>query len=482
VTARLALLLLSVSSVLLFLYGANLIHLTARSFRTRRRPTPPPRDLATVVVQLPIFNERFVVDRVIDAAASLDWPAERLEVQVLDDSDDVTADIAAASVARWRARGVRISHVRRADRSGYKAGALAHGLNLSGADFVAIFDADFVPPPHFLRQTMGAFDDPRVGFVQARWSHLNERAGWLTRAQALFIDFHFLVEQPVRAAGFFTNFTGTAGVWRRRAIEEAGGWSAATLTEDLDLSYRAQLAGWRAAYVQGTTVPQELPTTVNAYRRQQARWATGSFQCALRLLGRVLLSSEPAGRKLQAAIHLCSYGVGPLMLLQVACYPLLITTGAAQHGQVNPLLLLNVMSVVPIIALSTAQARRGSAWWMPAAALTCQLVGAGLSLTCLAALGSAFRPGGEFRRTPKYRADGGRPAGSCVYRTADTFFLYELAAGLACALLTLFSLAHGEWLMGFYAALIGGGLLVFGTASMCEGIGLWRLRLRVEVA
>src|SRR6202023_3527509 len=197
------------------------------------------------------------------------------------------------------------------------AGALAHGLSLTTAPFIAIFDADFVPPRDFLRRMIGAFDDPHVGFAQARWGHLDEGYSWFTRLQALVVDFHFLVEQAVRSSrGYFTNFTGTAGVWRRAAIEDSGGWSAATLTEDLDLSYRAQLKGWRSAYIEDLVVPEELPVSIDAYRRQQSRWATGSFQSAFLLLGPVMRSDNRRAVKLQAAVHLLAYAVGPLMLIQ----------------------------------------------------------------------------------------------------------------------------------------------------------------------
>ena len=320
--------LLTLTSVLLFAFGANLLIMSARALRLHpSMPGAVPPGLEPMVcVQLPVYNERYVVERAIEAAASLDWPRARLQIQVLDDSDDGTVQIAAREVGRWRRRGTDITHVCRGTRAGYKAGALAHGMSLTSAPFIAVFDADFVPPPGFLRALMGAFDDPRAGFAQARWGHLNEGYSLLTRLQALTIDFHFLVEQAARSAsGYFTNFTGTAGIWRREAIEEAGGWSARTLTEDLDLSYRAQLAGWRPAYVEGLVVPEELPVSIDAYRRQQARWATGSFQCAIRLLGPVMRRPGISGAvRFQAVMHLLAYGVGPLMLVQLACYPLLL--------------------------------------------------------------------------------------------------------------------------------------------------------------
>lgn len=239
---------LVITSLALFAFGLNLLYLTWRATRIRPRKShliavgAEPR----LCIQIPIYNERYVAERVIDAVCELDWPRTLVEVQVLDDSDDETSSIVARRAAHWRRRGITVTHVRRGSREGFKAGALAHGMTLTDSPFIAIFDADFVPPRDFLRRTLAVFDDPTVGFAQARWGHLDEGYSWFTRLQALAIDFHFLVEQAVRSAdGYFTNFTGTAGVWRRAAIEDAGGWSAATLTEDLDLSYRAQLRGWR---------------------------------------------------------------------------------------------------------------------------------------------------------------------------------------------------------------------------------------------
>ena len=323
--------LLAATSVLLLGFGANLLYLTwhAARLKSPRQPPAGHGDEPLVCVQIPVYNERYVARRVIDAVCALEWPRDRFEVQILDDSDDDTVAIVAGRAARWSRRGVSISHVRRGSRAGFKAGALAHGLKATAAPFIAIFDADFVPPADFLRRTMGAFGDPEVGFVQARWGHLDEGYSWFTRLQALAIDFHFLVEQAVRSArGYFTNFTGTAGVWRRAAIEDSGGWSARTLTEDLDLSYRAQLRGWRAVYLEDLVVPEELPVSIDAYRRQQSRWATGSFQAAFSLLMPVMRSGHRPAVKFQAAVHLLAYAVGPLMLVQLACYPVLLLSEA----------------------------------------------------------------------------------------------------------------------------------------------------------
>src|ERR1700686_5477043 len=358
-----------VTSVLLFAFGLNLLYLTWRA--TRLRPGAGRAigqgDEPLVCVQVPVYNERYVAERVLDALCEIEWPPGRLEVQVLDDSDDETTSIVARRAAVWRLKEIRVAHVRRGTRKGYKAGALAYGLTLTEAPLVAIFDADFVPPRDFLRRTVGAFDDPKVGFVQARWGHLEEGYSWFTRLQALAIDFPFRVEQAVRSAdGYFTNFTGTAGIWRREAIEDSGGWSADTLTEDLDLSYRAQLRGWRAAYLENLVVPEELPVSIDAYRRQQSRWATGSFQSAFNLLIPVLRSPERAAVKLQATMHLLAYGVGPVMLIQLACYPLLLLTpvSRALPWQLMYFAVLVVpIAVSPWFGFMVAQTRLGRRWW-----------------------------------------------------------------------------------------------------------------------
>ncbi|HEX2123756.1 MAG TPA: glycosyltransferase, partial [Thermoanaerobaculia bacterium] len=257
--------------------------------RLRRRTPEPPRvtgaSFPPLTIQLPLYNEPNVAARLLDAVAAIEYPGA-LDIQVLDDSSDDTPAIVAARVAAMRARGVAGEHVRRDSREGYKAGALAHGMSRSASELFAVFDADFVPPPDVLLRMVPHFGDPRVGMVQARWTHLNRDESLLTRVQALFLDAHFAVESAARNfGGRFFNFNGTAGVWRREAIESAGGWSSSTLTEDLDLSYRAQLAGWEFVFVNGVEVPAELPAALSGFQDQQHRWAKGSIQTARKLLG-----------------------------------------------------------------------------------------------------------------------------------------------------------------------------------------------------
>ena len=467
---------LATTTALLFAFGVNLIYLTFRATRLKLRPK---RSLILdgeplVCVQVPIYNERYVAERVLDAVSALDWPAGRLEVQVLDDSDDDTTSIIARRAARWRGDGIRVTHVRRGTRAGFKAGALAYGLKLTEAPFIAIFDADFVPPRDFLRRTIGVFEDPSIGFAQARWGHLDEGYSWFTRIQALAIDFHFLVEQAVRSAnGYFTNFTGTAGIWRRSAIEDSGGWSADTLTEDLDLSYRAQLRGWRAAYLEDLVVPEELPVSIDAYRRQQSRWATGSFQSAFKLLIPVLRSRNRAAVKLQAAVHLLAYGIGPLMLIQLICYPALLLT-LGRHAIPWPLadasVLVVVVAVSPWFGFIVAQTRRGRRWWSGLPSLLCQVVGAGMSLTAMLALFRATRRGGRFVRTPKHRIEerGQEWRHQAYVTVGDAHALAEAALGLGALAIVPVAIGLQQWLLAIYATLFALGFLVVASLSMVD--------------
>jgi cellulose synthase/poly-beta-1,6-N-acetylglucosamine synthase-like glycosyltransferase len=279
-----------------------------------------------VLVQLPIYNEKYVADRLLRAATRLSWPREKLTIQVLDDSNDETAVIIDRSVEALRAEGHPIEIVRRRDRTGYKAGALAYGLARSDAEFVAIFDADFIPAADFLRRAIQPLlSDSRVAAVQCRWDHLNPGENLITQVQAIGLDYHFGIEQAAKSwAGLPMHFNGTCGIWRVKAIEDAGGWQADTVTEDVDLSYRAQLAGYRIMYRFGIAVPGEIPDTVEAWRTQQYRWAKGSTQAAIKLLPAIWRSRWPLAHKMTATIHLTHYSMNLLMLLGVLVYPLTI--------------------------------------------------------------------------------------------------------------------------------------------------------------
>ena len=407
--------------------------------RRMTRPTTLPQweEVPHVVVQLPVYNEENVVVRLLDAVAALDWPRDQLTIQLLDDSDDATPTLAAAAIAQMQAAGLRVQHVRRLDRHGFKAGALAHGLTQTDATFCAIFDADFVPPPDFLRCAMGHFADARVAAVQGRWTHLNREWSRLTRAQALAIDGHFAIEQEARfAAGWFLNFNGSAGVWRRSAIVDAGGWSAETLTEDLDLSYRVQLRGWRLVLDRNLTCPAELPTTLAAFKAQQRRWATGSMQTARKLLPAIWRSDASLAARLAATLHLTHYAVHPLSAATaLASVPCVLIPGlVAPPGPLWAVLLPFGLTVLGPTTLYL-YARRVLGLPVRAGIRDLGLltvVGVGLTVSNTRAVLQAFqRPLLAFERTPKLGVV--RPGDVAQRRygvAADGLALVEL--GLAC--------------------------------------------------
>ena len=294
-----------------FIFSLGQLHLTVHYLRRLRKrkqghtQPQPPKEWPKVAIQLPIFNELYVVERLIDCVAQFDYPADKLEIQVLDDSTDETVDLTAKKVAEWQARGVNIAHIRRPDRVGFKAGALQYGMERTDAEFIAIFDADFLPHQDWLRQTVPHFQKPEVGVVQTRWGHVNKEYSLLTRLQAFALDAHFTIEQGGRnEAHSFINFNGTAGIWRKTCIIDAGGWSADTLTEDLDLSYRAQMKGWEFEYLEHVEAPAELPVFMPAIKSQQYRWNKGGAQTARKNLGKVLRTGMAFGNKFHAVFHL----------------------------------------------------------------------------------------------------------------------------------------------------------------------------------
>jgi cellulose synthase/poly-beta-1,6-N-acetylglucosamine synthase-like glycosyltransferase len=307
----------------LVVYGLNLLWLAFEALRpacddvaTDRGAQSSMNPRPMVTVQLPLFNERYVAERLIDACAHLDYPRDRFEIQVLDDSTDDTSAIVAERSVYWSERGVQIQHVRRPDRAGFKAGALQHGLDLASGSLIAIFDADFVPPANFLKVTVPHFSGSQVGMVQSRWAYLNRDSSVLTRLQALSLDAHFAVEQVARSrSGCFINFNGTAGIWRKSCIEDSGGWHADTLTEDLDLSYRAQLKGWRFKFLGTLESPSELPVAINDLRAQQFRWTKGAIQTARKTVRSLIRNAPNARIRAEGLIHLTSHLVFPFVLL-----------------------------------------------------------------------------------------------------------------------------------------------------------------------
>jgi len=389
----------------LALFGAHRAWLVLR-FRWRRAGrTDAPLSAAPPVltVQLPLYDERTVAARLIRAVGALEYPSERLEIQVLDDSDDETSLIVDAEVEALRARGIDARVLRRPSRVGFKAGALAHGLARARGTLIAVFDADFVPRPDFLRRLVPAFEDPGVGMVQARWEHMNRDESLLTRAQATLLDGHFVLEHTVRhALGLFFNFNGTAGIWRRAAIEEAGGWQHDTLTEDLDLSYRAQLAGWRFVYAPEVTAPAEVPAELAAFQSQQHRWAKGSMQVARKLGGRIARSRQPWRIRLEAAAHLTGNVGYPFVLVLALLLPLV----AADPTRLAPgwhLAAFAACTCTVVAFYDRGQRALGRSLGkrlvdVPAA----MALGVGMSVAqTRAVLGGLLRRTGEFVRTPK---------------------------------------------------------------------------------
>ncbi|MCX7852004.1 MAG: glycosyltransferase [Caldilineales bacterium] len=408
-----------------------------------------PEEWPHVTVQLPIFNEPYVAQRIVTAVAALDYPRERLHIQVLDDSTDRTATLLPALVQRLRReQGVDITYHHRRDRQGYKAGALAAGLSATESEFIAVFDADFVPRPDWLRRTLPALlAHPELAFVQTRWAHLNRQQNLLTTAQALALDGHFVVEQQARSAmGLWQNFNGSGGLWRRAAILDAGGWSADTVTEDLDLSYRAQLKGWRGAYLDDIEAPAELPPLLASYKQQQRRWAQGSTQTLRKLASALWRSRRPWWHRLYAFFHLGGYAASlPLLALLVLTLPL-----AGLPAQPWPFNLPDGFALVtllsPLALFALAQYRLSGRsglrrlWALPILIL----LSLGISPTLAGAvLAGLRRRGGVFERTPKQGEAGSLAA--LLENTARSDLLPEALALVYAGLCLLVIAATGRW-------------------------------------
>jgi cellulose synthase/poly-beta-1,6-N-acetylglucosamine synthase-like glycosyltransferase len=395
-----------VCAVLLSVYalGSGLHLIAYLRHRNAKIPTPPIDEFPRVGVQLPIYNEMYVVERLLDAVAKLDYPRDRLVVQVLDDSTDQTSAVLAARVAALRERGLNIVHIRRGSREGYKAGALAYGLKLLDVEMVAVLDADFIPPPDFLKRTVPHLvKNPDAAVVQARWGHLNPYDSLLTMGQTLALDAHFVVEQTARSrAGWLMNFNGSGGVWRVRAIEDAGGWHDATLTEDLDLSYRAQLVGWRFIYLPDLVVPGELPTQIAAYKQQQARWAKGGTQCLRRLIIPVWRSPRlTLTQRLMATLHLCQYVAHPLMVVMMLLTPPLLLSHSLQKISLG---VLGLVGLIPPIIFVVSQQALYLDWRKRVLAVPALItLGLGIAWSnARAVVSGLLGHAGEFRRTPKF--------------------------------------------------------------------------------
>ncbi|RMG82508.1 MAG: glycosyltransferase [Chloroflexi bacterium] len=405
------------SSILLVVYGMLAVSLAVFTggiwvllaiwLYKGRRPTPPPPTIDEwphVVVQLPLYNEQSVVERLLAAVTALDYPQDRLTIQVLDDSTDDTQQLVSRLVWHYRTQGIDIHHIRRPNRRDYKAGALAYGQTLVDAPFIAVFDADFIPPVDFLRRTVPYFvADERLGILQARWSHLNAEQNLITRTQAMSIDGHFVIEQTARQrGGLLVSFNGTGGIWRRACIEDAGGWQGDTLTEDLDLSYRAQMRGWRFFYIPELAVPAEIPPQVLAFKRQQARWAKGTTQNLLKLFLPLWRNSQLGLlQKCMGTLHLFQYIPHLLLWLLVLLTPAMLVTGQLDKLPLAP---LGVVGLGAPLMYAISQYRLYKGWARRLLVLPVLLAaGSGLVVNNgLAVLGALLGKDEEFKRTPKF--------------------------------------------------------------------------------
>ncbi|MEM6767025.1 MAG: cellulose synthase family protein [Bacteroidota bacterium] len=404
---------------LIVVYSLMQLHLIIVFLKRRKKvsqlaPLSEVDDHPFVTVQLPIYNELYVVERLLDAVAAMDYPKDRFEIQLLDDSDDETLEVAASKIAELQARGIQAIHLRRPERGGFKAGALAYGLEHAKGEFIAVFDADFIPNPNFLKATIPHFEETEIGVVQARWEHINQDYSMLTEALAFHLDAHFTIEQFGRnAGGFYMNFNGTAGVWRKTCIEDAGGWEYDTLTEDLDLSYRAQLKGWKFRYVDEIGAPAELPAEMGAIKSQQYRWMKGGAEVARKMLKTLWKSDNSLLKKLHGSAHLLSSSVFLLVLgLGATSVPLLYIKHEIFGGNIQFLLIPVILLFMSFLVLATmymitfrwreptfkAALRRFTKYYIPFLALTM-----GLSLhNSIAVIQGFWGKRTPFIRTPKF--------------------------------------------------------------------------------
>lgn len=479
--------------LLLCFYGFHRYRILYLYHKYRRNIPPQPQpfaELPYVTIQLPLYNERYVVERLIDVVAQIDYPHERLQIQVLDDSTDETTAIARTCVARYARMGVPICLLHRDHRIGYKAGALAEGLRHARGEFIAIFDADFLPPSDFLHRTIHYFGDPAVAAVQTRWTYCNRHYSLLTEVQALLLDGHFVLEHGARhRAGLFFNFNGTAGLWRRAAIAAAGGWSHDTLTEDTDLSYRAQLQGWKFIYLPDVECPSELPVEMNAFKAQQARWAKGLMQTAKKILPRVLRAKLPWRVKLEAFWHLTGCICYPLMVtLSVVLLPAMIIRfyqGRVQMLYIDlPLFIVATCSVSTFYLAAQKQiyprAWKRTFFFLP----LLMAVGIGVALrNAKAVLEAIVGIESPFVRTPKYRIDSAPRRRQTwfakVYRRRGGWIpLFELALGSYFLWATFYAVESGNYPTVPFLCIFLWGYLYTGVLSLLQPYLEWLGRLR----
>ena len=466
---------------LLSIYGAHRYVLMYLYYR-HKQDNPTPRsgfaDLPVVTVQLPLFNEATVVERLLDSVARIDWPRDRLEIQVLDDSTDETQELAEKVVGDLRARGLDVHYLRRDDRRGFKAGALAKGLKTARGDFVAIFDADFVPEPDVLHRTVDFFTDPRIGMVQVRWGHINRDYSLLTRLQSMLLDGHFVIEHTARnRSGRHFNFNGTAGVWRRAAIEDSGGWQHDTLTEDLDLSYRAQMKGWKFVYLRDVTAPGELPVEMTAFKAQQHRWAKGSIQTGLKVLPRIWRSNLPFKVKSEATFHLTANLSYVLMLAMCVLMLPALMARLAEPDRLRSEMFdwsVFVLATASVVSFYVAAQREIDPDWKRGLKYLPAVLALGIGLAvnnARAVIEALFSYETPFVRTPKYNVTNQRrvkPNGR--YRSFAGFMPWvEIAFGVYMSVIVWVGIVHQVWMVVFFMSLFALGFLYVGICSLIQG-------------
>jgi cellulose synthase/poly-beta-1,6-N-acetylglucosamine synthase-like glycosyltransferase len=476
---------------ILAVYGLHRYWLVYDYYKYKKNvPGPPPAisQWPRVTIQLPIFNERYVIERLVDAVARFDYPHDLLDIQVLDDSTDETREVARACVDRHAAQGLSISYIHRTNREGYKAGALENGLRTSRGEFVAIFDADFIPEPAFLRQTIPYFQNPAIGMAQTRWTYLNRDYSLLTQVETILLDGHFVVEHGARSRrGTFFNFNGTAGVWRRAAIDSAGGWEHDTLTEDTDLSYRAQLKGWKFLYLPNIECISELPVDMNGFKSQQARWAKGLMQTALKILPQVFRSNAPWHVKAEAFFHLTANISYPLMVLFSAMLlPAMIVRfyqGWVQMLVIDlPLFLASTCSISSFYLVAQKELRPKT-WYrtflyMPFVMAT----GIGISIrNAKAVLEALFGIKSEFARTPKFKIEGkGDTFVAKKYRNKAGWMPWaEIGLGIYFAFTVVYALLNQNFATVPFLLLFVWGYLYTGIMSLGQS-HFANLKFRVD--
>src|SRR6267378_2585712 len=479
--------------IVLAIYGWHryyLVYLYMRNRGNEPKPRPPLEPVPVVTIQLPLYNEMYVADRLIASVCAIEYPRELLEIQVLDDSVDETRSIAALAVRRWAAQGIDIKYYHRADRNGYKAGALEAGLKAARGEFIAIFDADFIPTSDFLTRLMPHFSDPGIGMVQARWGHINQDYSLLTKIQSILLDGHFVLEHGGRnRAGRFFNFNGTAGVWRREAIDDAGGWQHDTLTEDLDLSYRAQLRGWQFVFVPGVIAPAEVPVEMNAFKSQQHRWAKGSVQTCRKLLPQILRADVPLSVKAEAFFHLTANFNYPLMcVLSVLMFPAMViryNMGWYEMMLIDvPLFLAATFSVCNFYMVCQREIHRD---WRARLKYLPFLMSIGIGL-CInntrAVFEALFDKQTDFARTPKYRIEGDADewVGKKYRQSVALQPLMELALGLYFTATVFYALANQIYGTVPFLVLFQIGFLYTGLLSLVQQYAGDSVVLNTQVA